>query len=354
MAVPLQRPALDTVSALHRWLDTSVAAEDLAAAIRPETLRIAGTSGSGFSAENVQLIATGPRGDIVRLVARIGSRGHRIYPEESVVTQAAVQSAVGASGEIPVPEVLAVEDDPDHLGAPFFVMRFVPGLVAPDFPSHHRDGWLAELIPPERTAVWWSAITTLAALHDADSLADQVPGLGPGGPVADLSRWRESLDFYQCADDPVISRAGDWLQENCPPGAARRSLLWGDARLGNLVFAGVEVAAVLDWEMAGIGDPESDLAWFLYLDTFLSSGVGARRLYGLPSRSQTVDAYAALTGRAVHHLDYYTVLAGWKFALITAAVTRAAHRLGLVTADASFPLHHNAIRQLRGTLEEIA
>ncbi|WP_063712685.1 phosphotransferase family protein [Nocardia concava] len=347
MAVPLQRSPASTRDLVRHWLsETPVGAE-----IDTETVDIAVPS-NGFSAETWQLTALGHDGYRRRLVIRVGATGDGVYPTESIVAQAETLRAVRRHSDVPVPAVLAVEPDPGLLGAPFFLMEHVAGRVPPDFPSYHRGGWVADLVPSERTAVWWSALTVLERLHTISADTPGLPYLGPAGPAAQVRYWTDALDFYGCAGDPVIQRARRWLTANLPVRQSPYTLLWGDARLGNIIYDGTEVAALVDWEMAGYGEPESDLAWFLYLDRNLSSGIGAPRLYGLPDRQRTVEAYAALSGRSLHNLEFYEVLAGFKFALITAAVTRRAVNAGLVT-DRPFPLHRNAVALLDATLEAL-
>ncbi|WP_278261656.1 phosphotransferase family protein [Nocardia sp. AG03] len=345
MAVPLQRSPADTRDRVRRWLANTEAGAE----IDPDSLFVT-VPRNGFSAETLEVSGRDLDGHPRRLVVRVGATGDPVYPSESITAQAEVLRAVRAHSAVPVPTVLGVEPDADLLGAPFFVMDFVEGRVPPDFPSYHRSGWLAESAPSERTAVWWSAITALERLHAIPAQTPGLPDLGAPGPAAQLRYWSDAIDFYQCADDPVIERARAWLADNIPARQSPHTLLWGDARLGNIIYTNTCVAALIDWELAGYGEPESDLAWFLYLDRHLSTGIGATRLYGLPDRARTVEAYAALTGRPLRNLAFYEVLAGFKFALITAAVTRRAARTGLPT-DTPFPLHRNAVALLDATVE---
>jgi aminoglycoside phosphotransferase (APT) family kinase protein len=128
--------------------------------------------------------------------------------------------------------------------------------------------------------------------------------------------------------------------------------MWGDARLGNLVFADLTAVAVLDWEMAALGPAEADLAWFLYLDRHLCEGIGADRLAGLPGRTATISRYAELVGRELDDLAYYEVFAGFRFALIAARLAELATTHGIVPAGVDFPLRRNAVRLLEGTIRE--
>ncbi|MET8426232.1 phosphotransferase family protein [Nocardia sp. NPDC004860] len=347
MAVPLQRSPNSTRDLVLGWLSRTSTGYD----IDPDSVDIS-LPRNGFSAETIQVTARDIAGGAHRSIIRVGATGERIYPTESIVAQADALRAVRRHSDVPVPEVLAVEPDATVLGAPFFLMEFVDGRVPPDFPSYHRSGWVADLVPSERTAVWWAALTALERLHSITADTADLPDLGPAGPAAQVRYWSDALDFYRCADDPVIRRAQRWLAGNIPVPRSPYVLLWGDARLGNIIYRDTEVAALVDWEMTGYGEPESDLAWFLYLDRHLSRGIGAQRLYGLPDRDRTVEAYAALSGRTLRNLTFYEVLAGFKFALITAAVTRRAERTGL-PSDTPFPLHRNAVALLDETLEAL-
>src|SRR5439155_21392253 len=92
-------------------------------------------------------------------------------------------------------------------------------------------------------------------------------------------------------------------------GDAGIALCWGDARLGNQIFAGQTCVAVLDWEMAHLGDPVADLAWWIALDRCFSEGVGAPRLAGFPDRDATIARWEQLTGRRARHFEYYEIFA---------------------------------------------
>ncbi len=348
MAVGLQRAPAQTLEALRSWL----AGVGLGAELDLQSLAVRLESTNGFSAENFNLDWRDRAGRRGRWAVRVGATGYRVYPQDTLLQQAAILHALDGADGIPVPRVLAVEPDPTVLGAPFFVMSYVPGRVAADYPSYHRSGWFAELAPHRRRSLWWRAVGALARLHSLEPDGLPLPILAAAGAGDQLEQWSASLGFYGCADEPVVSSALDWLHRNLPARTGRRALLWGDARLGNIVYADDGIAALLDWEMAGIGDPQSDLAWFLYLDRHLSEGIGAPRLPGLPTPAETVQAYQSLTGRQLGELGFFTVLAGLKLALITAAVTARAEETGLVPRGGQFPLHRNAVALLASTLEQ--
>jgi len=118
-----------------------------------------------------------------------------------------------------------------------------------------------------------------------------------------------------------------WLRDHLPTegvdtGSARLS--WGDARIGNMMFADFEVVAVLDWEMVGIAPPEVDLGWMAYLHLFfqdLTTGLGAD---GLPDFMRPVDlaaAYAEVSGRLPGDLTWHLAYAAMRHGIIMRRVT---------------------------------
>src|SRR6266542_1372452 len=117
-------------------------------------------------------------------------------------------------------------------------------------------------------------------------------------PLAQQLRyWDEFFSWgLERARYPLLEAALAYLRRE-KPGDEPVGLCWGDARLGNQVFDGGRCVAVLDWEMASLGNPVSDLAWWIALDRCFSEGVGAERLAGFPERAATIARWEALTGR---------------------------------------------------------
>jgi aminoglycoside phosphotransferase (APT) family kinase protein len=333
---------------LAGWLAARLRAEG------PVTLTITVPQAHGFSARTMLLDAdwrdaTGRqrRQFVVRVAPATADAA---YPRHRLAEQFRVLTALHRHTDVAVPQAHWYEPDPGPLGAPFLVCSYVPGRVPADFPSYHRAGWLLALAPQQRAEVWWSALAALVKVHRVDAAAVGLADLDPHvGLLAQLDAWEADLDFFACGDEPVIGAALAWLRANAPAEPGRAALQWGDARLGNIVYrAGTDAAALLDWEMAGLGSPLADLAWFVYLDRFLSEGIGAPRLLGLPDRGDTLDRYAELTGRPVSDLTPYEVWAGFRFALVTARVVRQLAGRGL---GVDIPLHRNAVNLLRSVLD---
>jgi aminoglycoside phosphotransferase (APT) family kinase protein len=268
------------------------------------------------------------------LVARLEPTGIRVFPDYDIGQQFRVMKALGRT-DVPVPRVLWLEEDAEVLGTPFFVMDRIDGRVPPDSPTYHTEGWVTEIDPEERAALWWSGLEILAHVHRLDWRALGLDFLdAPEGAGTPLAR---QLDYYerylewaaQGGSYPTIEAGLEWLAKNRPREQEPVALCWGDSRLGNMIFRDGRCRAVLDWEMVTLGNPDQDLAWWLFFDRHHSEGVGVPRLEGFPGRDETVERYEAWSGHRVRHLEYYEVFAAFRFAVIMIRVAEqlAAHEL---------------------------
>jgi aminoglycoside phosphotransferase (APT) family kinase protein len=343
MAVPQQRDPNVTRRRLAEWCATHIAGGS------PVTVGAVRTPSSGFANETL-IFEMSHHGRTEHMVARVSIPSYQVYPGDCLADEAKVLRLLGERTDVAVPAVHGYEPDPGVLGGPFLVMEYVPGRVPADFPSYHRGGWVAELSEQDRHILWDNGLRAMSLVHRLDPV---VLGLDFAGLDGQIEYYAEALDFYRAADSPVALAALDWLRANRPGQSHPSGLLWGDARLGNILFDHLAPAALLDWEMVALGPAEVDLAWYLYLDRHLSEGIGATRLPGLPSRTATISRYSGLLGRPLDDLSYYEVFAGFRFALITARVTQLAVQHGIVPVGTDFPLHRNATRLLERTLHEL-
>ncbi|GAA4982611.1 MULTISPECIES: phosphotransferase family protein [Streptomyces] len=354
MPVPVQRDHERTRLALADWLTARTPRAD---EVRVGPVRVPGAA--GFSGEILLCDAEWTEDGTERrepLAVRVAPTGHRIHPDDRWTEQVRLLEALNRT-DVPVAPLLGHEPGSSVLGAPFLVMRRIEGRVPADFPSYHREGWLAELPEHRRRAVWCGGVEMLAAVHRLDPRALGLgfldrPEYGSGHLTQQLTEYTRLMPYYGADGNEAATTALAWLRENRPEEPGRPRLLWGDARLGNIVYDGETPAAVLDWEMAALGRPESDLAWFLHLDRHLSEGIGADRLTGLPDRAETVRHYERLTGHVVRDLEYYEVFAAFRFCVLTARVTRLLEESGIMPPGTDFPLHRNATRLLARVLEE--
>lgn len=260
-----------------------------------------------------------------------------------------------AGSEVPVPSALAYCEDAGVIGTPFYLMRFLAGRI-------DSDPLLPALAPGQRAAAYDGMVRALAAMHKFDwercGLADY--GRPENYLARQLARWSKQYNA-SCTDDvPAMNRLRDWLVVNLPD-EQRASLVHGDYRIGNLIYAPKDnsVAAILDWELSTIGDPFSDLAfncmtYHLPAGHPISAGfVGADlAALGIPSEEEYLAAYAEHSGRDPRpHWRYYMAFSLYRTAAIQQGVyaramkgnasSASAHKFGesyRVVADAGVHL----------------
>jgi len=293
-----------------------------------DLVRLAG----GNSNETLLLRSPGARRILRRPPpASLSPTAHDMVRERRVL--AALHAAVVA-----VPEPLALCTDPAVAPAPLLVMEHVHGVVLRD---RLPDGWPRGA--ETARAIGEAVIDALAAVHMADWQAAGLDGFGrPEGFLArQVPRWRKQYQRHQVRDLPVFDELAAWLEAHRPPEAAP-ALLHGDFHLDNCILAPdlpVAVAAIIDWEMATIGDPMLDVGLFLAFwgtdrppQPAWTTMQAVSRVLGAPSRGELAERYAAATGRDVTHLRYYLTLAFWKLAAIVEGAY-AHHVAGRLRSD---------------------
>lgn len=239
------------------------------------------------------------------LVVRLPPVADGIFPTYDLEQQAAVQATVGAVG-VPVAGPVRYEPDPGVLGAPFVAMPFVSGPIPGEFTP--ADPWLSDLSDDAaRHGVWRSFLDTLATIHAADPA-----GLGlRTGLTAELAFWDGYLDWATDGDPPrALADALAWCRANRPASEPPAALLWGDVRLGNVVYDAEQLVpkAVLDWDMASVGPPEMDLAWFLALEAVQTDLTGMT-VPGFGTRADAPTVVEGRLGRPLGDLPWYEVFA---------------------------------------------
>jgi len=238
-----------------------------------------------------------------------------------VVREARVLTALGRVYR-QVPRVLAVCDDASTLGAPFYLMERVRGIILRDRAPAGVSLGAADMRRLSRTVV-----ETLAAIHAVDYAAAGLANLGtPAGYVErQVAGWTKRYVAAATAPQPAVEEAAAWLAANRPPerGAA---LIHNDFKFDNLVLDAADptrVLAVLDWEMVTVGDPLMDqgtsLAYWVERSdapAIRALGLGITASPGALSRAEVVEHYAAVTGRAVDDAVFYFAYGLFKVAVI--------------------------------------
>ncbi len=343
MPIPAQRDVEQSAKQLAAWLAPRVDADG------DVTLsEFRGPGATGFSNETLIVDAgwlTGGVAQQTTLVVRVAPTGYTLFPDAAFAVQQGLLTTLGSRTSVPVPTVRWQESDAAVLGAPFFVMEFVDGLVPPDNPPYHVAGWLHDVTPAVRERIWWGAIDTIAELNTLDRQALDLPPL--------LQGLAAQIDYYegfleQVEQDeavPMARRALAWIKDNLPP-EEPLVLCWGDARIGNILYSPEgQRLAVLDWEMACLGSPSQDVAWAWFLDRHHSEALGVPRLEGFPSKEQTLARYESRSGLAASTFDFYEVFAGFRFCVIMARLAVIFKDWGLLPADDGMA-QENTVTQL--------
>ena len=235
-----------------------------------------------------------------RFVLRKKPPGALLPSAHQVEREFRVISALHGSAA-PVPRPILLCEDPEVIGAAFYVMEHVEGRLF-DHPA------LPELEASERRPIFAAMSATLAALHGVDWKAAGLADYGkPENYLGrQLDRWTRQYRASVKEADPIMEELIVWLAANKPQGGDV-AIAHGDYRLGNLIFAPAapRVAAILDWELSTLGDPLGDLA-YCCLPYYLPSDMpGLRGLQGMdlaalgiPREEEFVEDYCRRAGRS--------------------------------------------------------
>jgi aminoglycoside phosphotransferase (APT) family kinase protein len=204
-----------------------------------------------------------------------------------------------------------------------------------------------DLAPEQRAKLFRSTLEALVAIHRFDW---ERHGLGDladtrhGAPGIE-QEWAKLEQAYAWAHrgepSATIDAALQVLRDNLPTGEDL-VLNWGDARLGNVIFdpETIEIAALLDWEMATLASPEMDLGWFLFFVRFYTEGIGLDALPGFQSREEIIALYEHLSGRTVEHIDFYESFAALRTSVVLLRIGRLMVQAGMVPPDSEMAVNN--------------
>ncbi len=276
---------------------------------------------SGYSNLTYLLRAELETGGRRELVLRRPPFGSRVKTAHDVGREYRILSGLRAVYP-KVPRALARCEDASVLGAPFFIMERLEGVIL--------RGSLPKAMRPEpevMATVAETFVETLAELHAVDPAAAKLADLGrPEGYVRrQVEGWSARWGAARTDDVPDMDSVAAWLERH-RPAESGAVLIHNDFKYDNLVLAGDDwsrVVGVLDWEMATVGDPLMDLGsvlgyWVQPDDPaeILSLGLSATMLAGNPGRAEVAERYAALSGRDVGNLVFYFAFGLFKIAVI--------------------------------------
>jgi aminoglycoside phosphotransferase (APT) family kinase protein len=304
-AAALERPPLLVLEALESYLDAH------GIGTGPATVeRLAG----GHSNATFLITRTG-----CKVVVRRPPRPPLAPRAHDVVREGRVLSALERTG-VPVPRVLSICGSPEEIGAPFLVLEHVDGHVLHDRLPAVLDS------PGQRQRIAEAFVEVIVAVHEVDVDAAGLAWLGQrnGYLARQLRRFAGSWEVNRTRQLTAMTELERLLPKRMPA-TAQTTLVHGDARIGNAIFAPrapASVTALLDWEMATLGDPLADLGYLCvgWTDSsdaappmfHLSTVTGEP---GFPTRDQLVALYERRSGRTATDLGWYMALAYWKSAV---------------------------------------
>lgn len=295
---------LDT-AAVAAWLDQAVPGA-VAGSLEASLI-------TGGKSNLTYLVTDGAR----EYVVRRPPLGHVLATAHDMAREYRVMAALGPT-EVPVPEMVALCEDAEVLGAPFYVMQKVEGT------PYSRAAQLEPLGADRTRVITERMVDTLVTLHEVDY---RTVGLGefgrPDGYLTrQVARWKKQLASSTSRELPGMDELVAYLDTHIPA-QGEGTIVHGDFRLDNLLVVDDRVTAVLDWEMSTLGDPLTDVALMLayqqLAETTPASGAvvtDAPRAPGYLDREAVLARYAERSGRDVGDIGFHLSLAFFKLAVI--------------------------------------
>jgi len=242
-------------------------------------------------------------------------------PQENLLREFRLLTALDAT-DVPHPRAVVACDDPQVIGAMFYVMEYVDGFTPTrDLPAPFAEDEGA------RHGLGLGLLDGLTTLGAVDWAAIGLDGFGrPDGFLErQVSRWLAFDASARTRPLEHLDTVAGWLDANRPPGGTP-AIMHGDYQFANAMFrhdTPARLAAIIDWEQSTVGDPLVDLGWLLALWDEPGEepirGAGEERvsaLAGFPTRAELTERYARRTGRDLDHLGWYEVFALFKLALV--------------------------------------
>lgn len=237
--------------------------------------------------------------------------------------------------DVPHAALIAAEDTGTVLGLPFYVMAEVDGwnCTGAAWPAPFDTDLTA------RRGLAFELIDGAARLARVDWQAQGLTGFGrpEGFHERQVDRWLAFLASYQVRELPGLDEAADWLRRN-RPAHYTVGIMHGDYQFANVMYthgAPAKLVAIVDWEMTTIGDPLLDVGWALLGydgENPRTQGFYAD-LAGMPTRSELLAHYEAVSGLSTERIDYYLVLANFKLGIVLEKTYAASVTTGRVDPD---------------------
>ncbi len=303
----------------------------------------------GYSAETIVLEANVRRGGSEhpeRFVLRREMPEPAVYPvqapglEIEIEIQWRTMDALAKHSRVPLAPLIGFERDARVIGAPFFVMGFVDGVVPGVMPPYAASGFFAEAKPEERKRLVEDGLRVLAEVHALDWRSAGFAWLAPAGvrpgTERQLALWEDHAQRELAGrTHPLMSEAFAWLRAKLPRERDDELVLsWGDSRLGNMIWRDFRCVCATDFENVAIAPRAFDLGWWLMFDRWSHEAMGGvPRLPGEPTRDEQRACYEKFAGVHVGDTHYYELLAAARYCAIVVRVMNRSVARGEMPAD---------------------
>lgn len=309
IVAPETRDLAELAGELTQWLAQKMPD---AADIRVDNLDY--PRGAGMSHETILFDAHWREGSQERnqgMVVRIKPEKMTVFPDNLFDEQYQLMKVLHEGNYVRVAKVFWLEQDATILGKPFFVMERKYGRVPVSMPPYPETGWVAESTPEQHRHMWEEGVRQLALIQRVPLEKLSFLQGPPHAKQGFAQEWDKYVRFVEWVKDDVaapvlrdaLARLDSLAPKNQPEG-----LVWGDARLGNMMFdENYDVIAVMDWEQPSLGGALQDLAWFCVLSETMH-GKGAVRgkfLPGMGTREETVALWEEVSGKSAADLEWY-------------------------------------------------
>lgn len=284
---------------------------------------------NGFSNATYRFTLSRPGAADEALILRLPPARTGLFPSYDMARQYAFMDRLHGEAGLAMARCRWLEQDPAALGRPFYVAEFVAGETASDQPKYLCEGWIVDADVAQRRRLWDSSVQQLVQLARVRWHGEQLASLDWADRqrprlTQHLAMWSRmgawGAQQLPTQDDPFFNALGAWLLAHRPH-EERPGIVWGDSRFGNILYRDFEPVALLDWELAVIGDPLTDLAYMLF-HVFLTElyhgdlGAPAPRLSGFRGDEATVALYCEATQRPARDYRYHWLFNAYKMLCI--------------------------------------
>jgi aminoglycoside phosphotransferase (APT) family kinase protein len=302
IVAPQVRDLNELADSLSRWL-----ADKLGGPVSVSNLDY--PRGAGQSHETI-LFDAKHGGASQGYVVRIKPGSFTVFPDNLFVEQFQIMQAMHARGHVRVAKPYWLEEDSSVLGAPFFVMEKVAGRVPVSVPPYRDTGFVAEATPAQRRRMWEGGVRQLAAVQSLPLNAARFLEGAEGerdGLIQEFAKYARFVAWVQEDRPWPVLEAGLARLKSLWPDNQPEGVVWGDARLGNIMFDGnFDPVAVMDWEQPSLGGALNDLGWWLSISESMHGADGGKpHLEGMGTRAETIALWEELTGKSAADVEWF-------------------------------------------------